>query len=168
MARKGLIFRIAEVPGKPTDMASQFIPGIWESHVNELDPEIAADVSAYKLYLRETVWKPSQLRTIPVGQRIPHELEVMTYGKADAWLDRHDRFSITPCIYRKEKNLIGEGCDRPETFCLGFGLAVAYVINNGVGRACDKPEILEVLHSANEHALVPQPSNSQEIDFFSL
>lgn len=165
MASKGLIFRVEEVPGKLTYMASQFIVGIWESHVNDLDPELVSDINEYKPVLRQTVWKPSQLRTIPVGQSIHNELKVMTYEKAEALVEKHERFSINPCICRKEKRLVGEGCDRPETFCLGFGMAADYAIKNGFGRACDKQEILEALKAANDLALVLQPSNSQEIEF---
>ena len=163
MARKGLLFRIEETPGKPTYMAVQFLIGIWEFHVNDLDTELIADVEEYKPYLNQTVWAQPQLRIIPVGQSINNELKTMTYEKAEELIADHDHFSIAPCICRREKNMIGQGCDRPEANCLGFGIGADYYIKNGLGRSSDKQEILDALKAANDHALVLQPGNSKEI-----
>ena len=165
MARRGLVLRIEDAPGQPVYMAAQFVVGIWEAHVNDLSTELIADMEAYKPYLRETAWKPPQVRTIPVGQSIHNDLEVMTYESAEALVARHDRFSINPCICRREKTMSGQGCDRPEASCLGFGIAADYAIKNGFGRAADQQEILGALKAANDHALVLQPANSQTIEY---
>lgn len=165
MARKGLLFRIEEVPGKPAYVAAQFMFGIWEFHVKDLSPEFVADVNEYKPYLRNSMWAQPQLRTIPVGQSIQNELNVLTYERAEELIEGHDRFSIAPCICRKEKKMMGDECDRPEDTCLGFGIGADYAIRNGFGRACDKKEILDALQAANDHALVLQPANSQEITY---
>lgn len=165
MARKGLLFRVEEVPGKPTYMAAQYVIGIWEFQVNALDLDLIADMDEYKTHLLEAAWKKPQLRTIPVGQSIHHELQVMTYERAEALVDGHERFSINPCICRREKKMAGEGCDRPEAYCLGFGMAADYAIKNGYGRACEKQEILGALQAANDHGLVLQPGNSQKVNF---
>ncbi len=46
MARKGLLFRLRK--GDDTRyMAAQFVVGIWEYHVNDLDPELIKDVNEY-------------------------------------------------------------------------------------------------------------------------
>lgn len=163
MARKGLLFRIEETPGKPTYMAVQFVIGMWEFHVNDLDPEFIADMDEYRPYLNFTAWAQPQLRTIPVGQSIHNELETMTYERAEKLIADHDLFSIAPCICRREKKMIGEGCDRPEAYCLGFGIGADYYIKNGIGRPSNKQEILAVLKAANDHTLVLQPGNSKEI-----
>ncbi len=39
MSRKGLIFR-ADVPEGPRYMAAQYVVGIWEYHVNDLDEDL--------------------------------------------------------------------------------------------------------------------------------
>jgi NAD-dependent dihydropyrimidine dehydrogenase PreA subunit len=163
MARKGLLFRIEEEPGKPTYMAAQYVIGMWEYHVNDLDPEFIADMEEYKPYLNFTVWAQPQLRTIPVGQSIDNSLEVMTYERAEELIADHDRFAIAPCICRREKKMIGKGCDRPEANCLTFGIGADYYIKNELGRPADKQEILDALKAANDHALVLQPGNSKEI-----
>ncbi len=162
MAQKGLVFRVEELPGKPAYMAAQYVIGIWEFHVNDLDPELISDMDEYKPYLFKTAWKQPQLRTIPVHQSIHNELNVLTYEKAEALIADHDRFAMSPCICRREKKMVGDGCDRPEAYCLGFGIAADYYISNGLGRACDKQEILDALVAANDHGLVLQPGNAQE------
>jgi NAD-dependent dihydropyrimidine dehydrogenase PreA subunit len=86
----------------------------------------------------------------------------MTYEHAEALVDDHDRFAIAPCICRREKKMVGEGCDRPEAYCLVFGMAADYYIKNGIGHASDKKGILDALQAANEHGLVLQPGNSKE------
>ena len=104
--------------GKICYMAAQLVIGMWEWHVNDLDPEFIADMHEYKPYLNKTMWAQPQLRTIPVGQSIDNSLEVMTYERAEKLIADHDRFAIAPCICRREKKMIGEGCDRPEAYCL--------------------------------------------------
>jgi len=163
MARKGLLIRIEEMPGKPAYMAAQYAIGIWEFHVNDLDLELIRDMDEYKPYFFQTAWTKPQLRTIPVSQSIHNELNVMTYERAEALVDDHDCFSISPCICRREKTMVGEGCERPEAYCLGLGIGADYYIKNELGRACEKQEILEALVAANDHALVLQPSDAKEI-----
>ncbi|MBL0715610.1 MAG: 4Fe-4S binding protein [Desulfosarcina sp.] len=165
MAKKGLLFRVEEMPGKPAYMAAQFVIGIWEFHVNDLAPGLVKDMEEYIPYLKDTAWKIPQLRTIPVGKSIHNELKVLTYEKAEELVANHDRFSISPCICRRERKLVGEGCDKPEENCLTFGIAADFAVRNGFGRASDKQEILEVLQQANEVGLVLQPGNSREVNY---
>jgi ferredoxin len=61
--------------------------------------------------------------------------------------------------------MIGEGCDRPEETCLTFGGAAEYYIRNGLGRAIDRQEALEILQGANKAGLVLQPSNTKRATF---
>ncbi|MBI9085052.1 MAG: 4Fe-4S binding protein [Desulfobacterales bacterium] len=165
MAKKGLLFRVEETPGVPEYMAAQYVIGIWEFHVNDLDPDLIRDMDEYKPYLLDTAWKQPQLRTIPVGQSIDHELAVMTYERAEELIRGHDRFSVNPCICRREKTMIGEGCDRPEASCLSFGMAADYAVKNGYGRVASREEILDLLKKADEYALVLQPGYSKEVNF---
>ena len=163
MALKGLIYRAERVPGTPTYMAAQYVIGIWEFHVNDLDPELIEDMDEYIPHLLNTAWKKPQLRTIPVGKSIDAELEVMTYERAEALIGHHDRFAIAPCICRREKQIMGEGCSRTKDACLVFGMAADFYIKNGLGRPARKQEILEALENANRHGLVLQPGNSQTV-----
>lgn len=165
MARKGLLFRLEQTPGAPEYMAAQYVIGIWEFHVNDLDPDLIRDMDEYKPYLLDTAWKQPQLRTIPVGQSIHNELAVMTYERAEELIRDHDTFSINPCICRREKTMMGEGCNRPEASCLSFGMAADYAVKNGYGRVASREEILDLLRKADEHALVLQPGYAKEVNY---
>jgi len=165
MAKKGLIFRLEKEPDKPTYMAAQYVVGIWEFQVNNLDKDLISNMEAYTPTLLDTAWKKPQLRTIPVGQSIRNELEVMTYEKAEELVKKHKRFAVNPCICRRERKMVGQGCDKPEESCLAFGAAADFAIKNGYGRAADKNEILDLLKRADESGLVLQPGNSQKVSF---
>ncbi|MBW1742633.1 MAG: 4Fe-4S binding protein [Deltaproteobacteria bacterium] len=164
MAKKGLIYRIAS-PDKPMRyMALQYIIGIWEFHVNDLDVELIKDMKEYFPTLFDDSWqKGPQLRTIPVGQSITTELEVLSYEQAEELVQAQKKFLVAPCICRREHEMVGKGCDKPMESCLVFGRGADYYERNGLGRIIDKEEALEILEKADEAGLVLQPSNAQRI-----
>ncbi|MFH0995999.1 MAG: hypothetical protein V1844_10970 [Pseudomonadota bacterium] len=47
MSKKGLIFNIESTDRPPVFMAAQFVVGIWEYHVNDLDEALVRDVEEY-------------------------------------------------------------------------------------------------------------------------
>jgi H+/Na+-translocating ferredoxin:NAD+ oxidoreductase subunit B len=165
MAKKGLLLRVEETPGAPEYMAAQYVVGIWEFHVNDLDPDLIRDMDEYKPHLMETAWIKPQLRTIPVEQSVAADLHVTTYERAEALVENHTVFSINPCICRKERRIVGKGCGRPVESCLTFGSAAEYAIANGYGRACSKEEVLAFLKKADDLAMVLQPGNSKDVNF---
>jgi ferredoxin len=165
MARKGLIFRI-ESEKRPTRYrALQYVIGIWEFHVNDLDVELIRDMNEYIPSLFNVhVWKKApQLRAIPVGRSISTELKVLPYEKVEALVQAQKKFVVAPCICRREHKMVGKGCDKPKETCLVFGIAADYYVRNGLGRIIDKQETLEILKKADEAGLVLQPSNAKEI-----
>jgi NAD-dependent dihydropyrimidine dehydrogenase PreA subunit len=164
MARKGLIFRLAS-EGRPVKfMAAQFVVGIWEYHVNDLDPDFIRDVSEYfpALFAQKGWREVPPLRTIPVGRSITPELQVLPYEKAEELVRSQEKFLVAPCICRRERAMVGESCGHPEEMCLIFGVAADYYRRNGTGRTINREEALEVLRQAEEIGLVLQPSNSQK------
>lgn len=165
MAKKGLIYRVESEDYPTKYMTAQYAIGIWEFHVNDLTKELIRDMEEYiPTLLNPDVWKKApQLRTIPVGQSIPVKLEVMPYEKAEELVKSHKRFLVAPCICRRERKMVGEGCDKPEEACLVFGRGVDYYLRNGLGRIISQQEVLEILKEADKAGLVLQPSNSQKI-----
>jgi len=161
MATKGLIFRL-----KPRDkpvryQASQFVVGIWEWQLNNLDADFVRDMEAYMPSLLGPAWEVPQLRTIPVGESVDAGLEVLPYEQAGHLVRAQKRLAVAPCICRRERKLVGEGCNRPEETCLVFGAAADYYVQNGLGRYIDQEEALSILDLANDAGLVLQPGNSQ-------
>jgi hypothetical protein len=163
MAKKGLIYSM-ESDGKPTTyMSNQLVIGIWEYHVNDLDLELINDMNEYIPTLMQEAWKVPQLRTIPVDKSITPPMEISTYENAEELIMHQKNIAVAPCICRREKSLVGEGCQAPEDVCLVFGSAADYYQRNGLGRIIDHQEALDILKKADEAGLVIQPSNAQKV-----
>ncbi len=164
MAQKGLIYRIAHHNGQTLYMASQFVIGIWEYHVNDLSPELIADMEIYAPTLLDQSWKKvPQLRTIPIGRSITPQLEVLPYEMAEKLVWDKKKAVVAPCICRKERQMVGEGCDKPLEACLVFGMGADYYQHNGLGRVIERSEVLDILKQADKSGLVLQPGNSRKI-----
>ena len=164
LALKGLIFRF-EYNGSALYMAAQYVVGIWEYHVNDLDPELIKEMNEYIPYLfdHENWKKAPQLRTIPVGRSVSAEQAVMPYEQAEELVRRHKKILVAPCICRREHAMLGHGCGKLEEACLVFGIGVDYYENNGLGRRIDVDEALAILKKADKEGLVLQPTNAKKV-----
>jgi Na+-translocating ferredoxin:NAD+ oxidoreductase subunit B len=165
ISRKGLIYRHGSDDGSFRYSANQYVIGIWEYQVNRLEPELVRDMDEYMgTLMMEGPWKGTpQLRTIPIMQAIPVRHEVLAHEEAAGMVAKQDRFLIAPCICRRERNMVGEGCGRLEDACLIMGGGVEYYEQNGVGRRIDREEALAILERADREGLVLQPSNAKRI-----
>ena len=139
--------------------------GIWEFQVNRLTPELVRDFEEYAPHLMKVWEKVPQLRTIPIGESIDPQLEVMIYEQAEELVQAHTKIAVAPCICRQERQTVGEGCHKPLETCLTFGSAADYYLRNGLGRQIDQKEALRILDLANQAGLVLQPGNSQSASF---
>jgi Pyruvate/2-oxoacid:ferredoxin oxidoreductase delta subunit len=165
MARRGLVYRIEGRDGETLYSANQFVIGIWEFQVQSLNPDLIRDMEEYlPTLMGDGPWKKTpQLRTVPVMESLPVRHEILAHEKAEEMLRGHDRFLVAPCICRRERTMMGEGCDKPEEACLIMGRAVDYYERNGMGRVIDREEALAILGKACDAGLVLQPSNAQKI-----
>jgi NAD-dependent dihydropyrimidine dehydrogenase PreA subunit len=162
LTEKGLIFRLEPKNGQPQYGAAQFVIGIWEFQVNRLNPGLIEDAHEYAPTLFGESWKIPQLRTIPVGRSIENELRVMTHERGEEIVAAAEKIVVAPCICRRERKMVGEGCDRREEACLSFDMAADYYQSYGLGRPIERREALEILERADEEGLVLQPGGSRE------
>jgi electron transport complex protein RnfB len=164
MVDQGLILGIYPPGREALYMAAQYVIGIWEYHVNDLDPELIALMNAYIPTLFEAgIWqKAPQLRTIPVGKSIEAKQHIMPYEEAENLIRSQSKILVAPCICRREHAMVGQGCDKPEETCLVFGAGAYYYQRRGVGREIGQAEALAILQKADEAGLVLQPSNAQK------
>lgn len=163
MSKKGLLLRSTK-NGNTLFMAAQFVVGIWEYHVNDLDPELIADMNEYMphLFRSQIGHSTQQLRVIPVSQSISAEMRVMPYEVAEEIIRSQSKIVIAPCICRKEHKMVGKGCGRLEEACLVFGGGAYYYEENGLGRSIDAEEAIDILHKGMAEGLVLQPGNTQK------
>jgi NAD-dependent dihydropyrimidine dehydrogenase PreA subunit len=162
MASKGLIFKLEKK--ETMYMAAQFVIGIWEFHVNDLDPELIRDFNAYVPHLAKQ-WahqKTNQFRVIPISKSLSAQVEIMPYEAAEELIQSQSKIVVAPCICRKEHRMAGKGCDYPLEVCLVFGSSAAYYENNGLGRPVDTKEALSILEKGIDAGLVLQAGNAQK------
>jgi ferredoxin len=167
MSRRGLVFSIESEGRPPVYMASQFVVGIWEYHVDRLDKEFLEATEEYFPFVaKEAFDHLPQLRTIPVEKSVPADMNILSYEKAAELVNHQKKFLVAPCICRKERKIMeGEdaGCGKLMDACLVFGWGAEYYERNGLGRVITLEETLDILRQADEAGLVLQPSNSQDI-----
>ena len=164
MAKKGLIFRISK-RDSTFYSAAQFVIGIWEYHLNSLDEDLIRDVNEYMpTLMRKGLLsaKTKQLRVVPVAKSVSAEMAIMPFEAAEAIINQQSKIVVSPCICRKEQKMIGKGCDKPQEVCLAFGAGAYYYEQNGLGRAIDKKEALELVKKGVDAGLVLQPGNQQK------
>jgi NAD-dependent dihydropyrimidine dehydrogenase PreA subunit len=164
MAGKGLIFRVSK-RGLNLYSAAQFVVGIWEYHLNSLDEGLVRDVNEYMPTLLQKGWlsvTTKQLRVVPVSKSISAGMAVTPYEAAEAIISAQSKIVVSACICRKEQKLVGKGCDKPQEVCLSFGGGAYYYEQNGLGRAIDRTEALQILKAGVAAGLVLQPGNQQK------
>ena len=114
--------------------------------------------------LADGPWKKMpQLRVVPVNKAIPVRREILAHEKAEEMVRGQKRFLVAPCICRRERTLVGQGCGKLEEACLIMGGGVDYWEQNGLGRVIDRDEALALLKRADAEGLVLQPSNAKKI-----
>jgi electron transport complex protein RnfB len=167
MARKGLIFGSHRDGRPPRYQAAQFVVGIWEFQVNRLNPGLIRDFEEYLPSLLDAeAWESvPQIRTIPVGESVDAQAEVMAYERAEELVRAQSTIAVAPCICRQEKRLVGEGCDKPLEDCLSYGGGARYYVRTGRGRPISRDEALAILKRSEEAGLVLQPGNAQRAMF---
>lgn len=165
MAAKGLIYRLRS-EDDVFYMAINFIAGIYEFQLNNIDRELAELIEEYLPHFLETALttvKTGQFRVVPVDSAVEVLPAVATYDRIRDLIKEQQHIAVAPCICRKERGLLGYDCERPHEICFSFGPNAQYYIENGLGREIDSEEALELLVKAEESALVLCPNNAQRI-----
>lgn len=167
MAKKGQLYRFRG-GGQVFYLAMQFAVGVYEFSMNRLDRETAELLEqyfaegAFRQFFTQS--KTQQLRVVPIHEALPASPAVASYDQVRALVDKHQTFSVSPCICRKEQDLLGHSCSRPLETCLQFGPAADYYVENGLGRYITREEVFDVLKRAEAAALVLSPTNAQDIN----
>ena len=105
-------------------------------------------------------------RVIPVGKAIPFQIEIHSYERASDLLERAQSWGVRSCICRKQQQLLGKGCGRPEETCLVFAPVKNAFDRSAVDRAVTKEEALRILRDTEEAGLVHTAGNYRDgIDY---
>ena len=169
MSKRGLIMRIRTPDGQILYGLAPWIVGIWEFQLKNLDPEFIKLTEKYAeegMRPERRKAKISGMRTIPVEKEIIGAGEIESYEKVSEIIKVHTKFAVADCICRKERKLLGEGCDKLMEACMTFGPAADYYIENGLGREITREEAGAILLKAEEQGLVHCSSNQKGAKLF--
>jgi electron transport complex protein RnfB len=163
MAKKGLINRLTK-GGQRLFMALQFVVGIWEFQVNNLNEELIRDVDEFIPYLLKQAapLNTQQMRVIPVEESLSGDTAVLPYDEVEKIIRNQSKIVVLPCICRRERQMAGHGCSAPLEMCMAFGTTAYFYEENGIGRSISQEEALLVLKKGIEAGLVMQSTNSQK------
>lgn len=164
MAQKGLIYRVRS-GDEFLYQAFQFIVGVYEFQVHRVDKEFSELIEEYMPYMGLHVMslQTRQLRVIPVESAVGKEKGVAPYNRVRELVEKEEIFMETNCLCRKQKELLGNKCDKPRGHCLGFGEIAQYYIDSNMGREITKEECLQILEKSEELGLVLSPMNTERI-----
>jgi len=124
----------------------------------------------YKLDLPQARRNPPRIkiwyqvfRTIPVSHSLAAEQVIIPYEEARRIVMGQDSIAVAECHCRKQREMLGSGCDKPLEACLAFGPGALYYEENGLGRPIGQQEALAILDRAEKAGLVFQPSSTREV-----
>ncbi len=163
MAERGLLFRLRKGDGAMYG-AIPFVHGLFEFQVSSLSPRLAGLLEKYMdegFHGAITRGAVAFLRTVPVHRTLEVLHNVAAYEDASEILRKAGKVVVTDCICRKQKRLVGKGCDAPLEACFMFGSMGQYYVDRGMGREVSTDEAIRILKEAQEAGLVTQPATAQ-------
>jgi ferredoxin len=163
MSRRGLI-EAGKIEGGVGFKSLPFVVGIYEMQVGAMDAELARLFEDYFQggFGKILSVKPQVHRVIPVNETVRNPMEVRPFESAAEIVNAMRSWGVQDCICRKQKALIGEGCDHPIDICMVFHPRPNAFENHPVIHPLTHEEAMATLRRAAEAGLVHSVSNSVE------
>jgi len=163
MAKRGLI-EAGRVEGGLGFGLMPFVVGIYEMQAGRIDRELAERFEAYyqRTFVEAVRMEPSFHRVLPIQETIAVEMEVRPFESVADLVDGAQAWGVVDCICRKQKELIGEGCEHPLDVCMVLSPTSGAFDASPTVRSLDRDGALETLKRAAEAGLVHTVSNKQE------
>mgnify|MGYP000192240218 CR=1 FL=1 len=132
-----------------------FAPGILEMMVNqkellETHPEVGRAFEEYTRNLAANMGAMipdgyGLMRVIPVESALEGIEGVSDYERISHYLDKYDRFSVSPCSCRASRSSLGDGCGHlEEDMCVQMGRGAEHYIRTGRAREITREQALEI------------------------
>lgn len=169
------VFRVTTDPtdGKDRYYMQIFAPGIMEMLVNnkellESHPEVARAFEEYTR-IRMASLAPMMpngyglMRVVPVESAIKGLPGVHKYDRLSYYINKYDKFSVSPCSCRASRRTIGEGCGHlEEDMCIQMGKGAEHYIRTGRAREISRREVYEIIKRAEDNGLMHDMPNIEE------
>ena len=162
-----------ETLGEDTYYMQIFAPGILEMMVNQQDllethPEVGRAFEEYTRNLAANMGAMipdgyGLMRVIPVESALEGIPGVNEFERISHYLDKYDRFSVSPCSCRASRTSIGDGCGHlDEDMCIQMGKGAEHYIRSGRAREITREQALEIIKRAEENGLMHDMVNIEE------
>ena len=150
-----------------------FAPGIMEMMVNNQElldthPEVGKAFEEYTRIRMQTMSAMipngyGLMRVIPVESAVKDIPGVHDFEKISYYVDKYDKFCVSPCSCRASRTSIGDGCGHlAEDMCLQMGKGAEHYIRTGRARELTKEEFLEIIKRAEDNGLMHDMPNIEE------
>lgn len=138
--------------------------GIYEFQLARMDERLARLCEVYNRRFSPEFFskKPQLMRVIPIEEEIAVHQEALPYEKVSSLIDRNQSFAVRDCVCKKEKELLGQPCDRPLRVCLAMAPIPNVFSDSSVSRVLTKEEARSLLNKTEELGLVHLTANTQE------
>ena len=162
-----------ETLGEDTYYMQIFAPGILEMMVNqkellETHPEVGRAFEEYTRNLAANMGAMipdgyGLMRVIPVESALEGIPVVNEFERISHYLDKYDRFSVSPCSCRASRTSIGDGCGHlDEDMCIQMGKGAEHYIRSGRAKEITREQALEIIKRAEENGLMHDMVNIEE------
>ena len=163
-----------ETTGEDTYFMQIFAPGIMEMMVNnqellETHPEVGRAFEEYTR-IRMATMSPvlpngyGLMRVVPIKSAIQDIPGVRDDERLSYYLNKYDRFSVSPCSCRASRTSIGDGCGHlADDVCIQMGKGAEHYIRTGRAREITREEALEIIQRAEDNGLMHDMPNIEEV-----
>ncbi len=155
MWRKGLVFGV-NLGGVKLFKLLPWVFGLYEFQLDRMDTEFVELCEEYMPYFGAQFMQhpPALMRTIPIEQQLTDTQSALPYDRVSAIIENGQDFAVNECICKKERRMLGKGCDKPLEVCLAVAPVPGVFDDHPWGRKISKAEAYEVLRKAEEAGLV--------------
>jgi ferredoxin len=145
-----------------------FVVGIYEMQMGVMDAELARLFEDYFQSAFKDVLsvKPQFHRVIPVNETIRNTMEIRPFESATEIVNSMQSWGVLDCICRKQKALLGQGCEHPIDVCMILDPRPNAYDKSTVIRALTHEQAMGTLRRAAEAGLVHSVSNSVEGTYY--
>lgn len=167
MGKAGLLFSI-KIGGIRVFRMIPWVFGIYEFQLERLDKEFAQLNEEYAPYFGQQFFSqtPQLMRTLPVEKEISGQQEVISYERVSDVIDSNQSFLANDCVCKKEKELLGQPCDRPMQVCLAMAPVAGVFDKSPIGKVLTKQEAHDLMKMTEEAGLVHLTYNVQGGGFY--
>jgi len=142
--------------------------GIYEMQLPHLDHEMVELFEEYHPVFSQRFFteKPQQFQIIPIEEEISSQQQALPHERVSSIIESSQSFAVFDCICKKEKRLLGEGCDKPMEVCTAYAPIPGVFDNHPHYRAISKEEAKDLLQMAEDKALVHLTHNTASGHFY--